>query len=123
MVDQNFFDIIQEIIDSANYGDYFAKECAKDLDALFVGCDINNYWFINKKGIVVVTDGEEIQEFDNQLKRFSALMMGSEKYPVLLSLLPKRPNAALSCPACQGTGLFMSKIYCNNCGGIGWLLD
>jgi hypothetical protein len=67
-------------------------------------------------------------ETDSHL-RFLALVTGSERYPDLASLSPKRTPNDRNCPSCGGTGRLLdleargvdtTHIRCY-CGGAGWL--
>jgi hypothetical protein len=51
------------------------------------------------------------------------LVHGGKRYPPLLSLVPQRPDDAVSCQNCGGLGYFVShpNAVCL-CGGTGWLL-
>ncbi len=52
--------------------------------------------------------------------------MASQKYSELTELTPQRPNVAVDCHKCNGTGKCVpdsiSKNYVCYCGGLGWLL-
>ena len=54
-----------------------------------------------------------------------AIVQGALRYPELRSLIPERPDAAISCDQGQGTGKLglspeFSNVICR-CGGIGWI--
>lgn len=90
-------------------------------------------------GVAIRSDGELIGflwddpqsikiETDPHL-RFLALVTGSERYPELASLSPKRTANDRDCPLCGGTGRLLDfeakdidtkHIRCY-CGGAGWL--
>jgi hypothetical protein len=90
-------------------------------------------------GVALRSDGELIgfmwddpqsikPEADPHL-RFLALLYGSESYPELAPLAPRRTNLDRDCPLCQGTGLVAGLENTNidpqvvrcYCGGSGWL--
>jgi hypothetical protein len=90
-------------------------------------------------GVAVRPDGElvgfvwdephSIQPETDPHLRFLALVTGSERYPELASLSPKRTSADRDCPSCGGTGRLLdleahgvdtTHIRCY-CGGTGWL--
>ena len=57
----------------------------------------------------------------------SILYQGSKIYPELMPLVPVRPNDAITCPSCHGTGVISGlpdklkdKVVCF-CGGLGWI--
>ena len=102
------------------------------LDALPLYADWNG-------GVALRPDGELIDflwdepqsiqvETDPHL-RFLALVTGSERYPELAPLSPKRTSNDRDCPSCHGTGRLLeleahgvdtTNIRCY-CGGTGWL--
>jgi hypothetical protein len=82
-------------------------------------------------GRVVVKDTENgnplflpATEIETRLALFSAI----EPYPELLTFLPPRPDGAVSCPSCGGTGVLeialtnanLRNLRCE-CFGAGWL--
>lgn len=88
-------------------------------------------------GLYALTRSGEILEFEwdniNPLRSVHdprlvnvALFQGAARYPELTSLLPQRPDDALPCGACHGTGKvhlpehLQDKVVCY-CGGAGWL--
>ena len=57
-----------------------------------------------------------------------ALARGAKRYPAVAGLVPSRPDEAITCGVCEGTGelpgvedLEMDLIC--ECGGLGWLLE
>jgi hypothetical protein len=55
-----------------------------------------------------------------------ALVAGAERYPWLAELLPSRPDNAVNCEVCDGTGRFphagssRGYLFCGRCDGLGW---
>jgi hypothetical protein len=56
-----------------------------------------------------------------------ALVAGSERYPWLKDLLPSRPQSAVSCADCSGTGRISRSTefgdldtFCHCCEALGW---
>ena len=49
-----------------------------------------------------------------------ALVWGARRYPWLSALLPIRPEHALDCPSCAGTGFLSVTWMCPRCDGLGW---
>jgi hypothetical protein len=61
-------------------------------------------------------------------RRMIALVSAAKLYPVLRVLLPRRPHRAADCQECGGSGLRRtgdqaSKLLCQNCAGLGWIVD
>jgi len=55
-------------------------------------------------------------------ERISALILGAERMPQLLVLLPKRQPQDRHCTACKTTGYVLGgRILCRECGGTGWV--
>jgi|SRR5882724_3712445 len=57
--------------------------------------------------------------------RTGALVVGARKHPELAQLLPNRPEGALTCEACGGTGEIhvggrTIGALCGKCGALGW---
>ena len=90
-------------------------------------------------GVAIRADGEligfvwdepqSIQPETDPHLIFLALVTGSERYPELASLFPKRTSNDRDCPSCGGTGRLLDleahgidtkHIRCY-CGGTGWL--
>lgn len=82
---------------------------------------------ITSNGEIVIWNTESevrfIDEIDTQLFHAS-LMAGVNRYSALHFLTPNRPDAALTCEACRGTGriphIRFENVICQ-CGGVGWL--
>lgn len=60
----------------------------------------------------------------NDSSKIVALVVAAERYPQLASLLPKRPDLAIECDACNGRGQItvgsISNIICGQCKALGW---
>ena len=54
-------------------------------------------------------------------ERLVTLAYAARRHPELASLLPKRPQAAVSCGACGGAGaMTKARLVCGECYGLGW---
>lgn len=78
--------------------------------------------------VVDTEDGKPDTQADDRERRRS-LFRAIHVFPELLSLLPKRPDQAVECPHCNGTGVpegslvnrKLRNVECY-CSGAGWLL-
>jgi hypothetical protein len=76
---------------------------------------------------IIFTEDETPSRLATEEEGRKALFTSIHNYPELLSLLPARPADAITCSACQGTGIVEAKfsnpswksIICA-CGGAGW---
>jgi hypothetical protein len=71
------------------------------------------------------TEGDYIgtQSVEDQSLVISALVVGSDRYPELRSLLPVRGPGSVDCP-CRAVPLCVSgQLICGTCGGLGWLSE
>jgi hypothetical protein len=92
--------------------------------------DWTGFWGLRADGEIWLIDTEDgrepVREFDERLRRV-ALCKGAKKYPELQPLVPDRPQGAMDCPHCVGTGRIDAPgvppdtIVCY-CGGLGWLV-
>lgn len=58
-------------------------------------------------------------------ERWSWLVLGLRHYPALAQLLPPRPEAAVDCEPCSGSGYISRNAdadgrICSECWGLGW---
>lgn len=105
-----------------------ARTHAARLSALPIGGDMWVDYYLRPNGEVVVV-GEDLDEPDvdsvhtNRLTVLSVLMWGSERYPELRELLPRRDPGATDCRCVSQPDWFgPGKLICPKCGGVGWLL-
>jgi hypothetical protein len=48
-----------------------------------------------------------------------SLVLGARKYPQLQTIVPARPDNALTCEDCAGVAEHFPSMICS-CGGVGW---
>jgi hypothetical protein len=84
-------------------------------------------YYLRPNGEVVVV-GEDIDHPDmdtvhtDRLTVLRTLVWGSERYPELRELLPRRGLHAIDCKCLQHPEFFgRGKFRCGDCGGIGWI--
>jgi hypothetical protein len=67
-------------------------------------------------------DGSEtMNPVEDRVWENIALVSLAKKYPDLAEVLPVRPENAVDCPLCLGTGRVTSlNLLCGECGGTGW---
>ena len=67
----------------------------------------------------------EIQVVDVPNAELAVLGHAWTKFPELAPLVPRRPDDAIDCPACKGSGVFPRRDgpqgFSCYCGGVGWL--
>lgn len=59
----------------------------------------------------------------SDIERMQAIVIASERHPELRRLIPIRPDQAVNCDPCHGSGYLWQSIHCGHCGGLGWLRD
>ena len=64
---------------------------------------------------------EGLRVEENCVVVIGSLVLRAREYPELQTLVPARPDDALTCEDCGGSGLLerMPSIVCS-CGGVGW---
>lgn len=89
---------------------------------------IGSIWLLRPDGTFWDVDddwGKPVQPLSEQFHT-TALVAGSERHSWLRELLPQRPNAAVDCSQCAGTGKLRPVgapehfAYCPRCHGLGW---
>lgn len=121
---------INEMIAETTTGLPYLREIASKYKALPLFCDLGGCLAIRPDGeIIYISDkvGEGIKIEADLIKRNTALVQGSMRYPELASLIPPRPLTAKQCSECSGTGTHpitstakYKDVICK-CGGTGWL--
>lgn len=105
-------------------------EIAARIGMLPLMSDFGGFCGISPEGnfVAVMWDSpEEPQEIKSARTRDIALHLGCARYPVLASLLPRRPEDARLCPECGGSGRHPLAVTANAanvlcwCGGLGWI--
>ena len=120
---------IEEFIeDERNPG--YLKYYVKKLKVLPLYNDWTNCLAINAEGEIINFSHEKEHEPRVETDKFwcnMALFQGSKKYPKLATLISK-PENALLCVGCNGSGILplssdpkYKNIICS-CGGLGWVL-
>ena len=84
---------------------------------------------IKPNGQLVVWNTEDDTTITEEMDRqafHASLTEGARRYPELDFLIPERPNDAVLCEACQGTGKLepnkLQAVICG-CGGVGWIVQ
>jgi hypothetical protein len=89
---------------------------------------IGSTWLLRPDGTFWDVDddfGKPLQPLAREFHS-TALVAGVERHPWLAELLPSRPNQAVDCSDCAGTGRLFVKneptnfIHCFTCGALGW---
>ena len=108
----------------------FAAEHAKR-GRLLLMRDWTAAFVLDPEGEVWIIDTEygKPPEPGTEKDRRLALFQGLRRFPELLSLLPARPEDAVTCSGCEGTGILpinfevpalRGSVVCR-CGGAGWV--
>jgi len=105
-------------------------EIAASVRALPLTLDFGGFCGLQADGtfVEVLWDSPgEVRALGSARIRDIALKVGSERYPVLATLLPARPAEAHVCPHCGGSGIHplaaaakVDNLVCW-CGGLGWI--
>jgi hypothetical protein len=106
-------------------------EVAAEVGALPLILDFGGFCGLRRDGTFIEVPWDEparATEVTSHRMRDTALKSGSERYPFLAALLPRRSSNARTCPQCGGTGVHPlaatsgANIVCW-CGGLGWIPD
>jgi len=105
---------------------------AKNYHALTVYCDMGGCLAVRPDGEVLCVPDDPAMSVHietDPIQRNLALIRATERYPDLQDLYPVRPDDAVSCSDCGGSGINpvtahagFEAIICR-CGGTGWLPD
>ena len=103
------------------------SEVVRRINALPLYLDIGGALLISPNGKLfeVSSDASEPKRVSETAAwGLTALVVGSEKYPELKALLPRREATALDCVVCDGTGKIVGgesvQLVCGDCSGLGW---
>ena len=103
----------------------------REMDALYLFGTIGMEAVMRSDGAVLVSVDEHWGEPNAPLpgwreatgtERTLSLTVASERWPELAELLPRRPVDARDCATCEGRGTIVPKLYCSECGALGWTL-
>ena len=120
---------IDELITSSDQDPADLRGVARRLQALPIFPDISGCLALRPDGSFVFCEWDTwiCTEEIEPVFRLVGLVNGSEKYPELKALLPARPENAVTCKECKGTGRFIiedqvaENIFCGQCSGMGWI--
>lgn len=77
------------------------------------------FWFRNCEYVP-----PRIENDLNDASKLVAMVLAAERHPPLVALLPRRPEDATDCDACDGRGQItigdVSNIICGQCSALGW---
>ena len=106
------------------------REIAARLEILPLMLDWGGCYALRSNGQVITFLWDEANDVrvENDLRICNiALFQGSKKYSELKALIPPKPNSALKCHVCGGTGVVpisiesgIDNLVCY-CGGLGWV--
>jgi len=66
-------------------------------------------------------DPTHLHELDNAFQQRMAIKQAVDRYPELEALIPPRPDDAVVCEKCSGSGKAHAQVICE-CGGVGWVI-
>ncbi len=108
------------------------RTIAAKIGALPLVTDMGGLYALRPDGeiISVAWDDDEPPRSERDPRiRNAMLFQGSKRYPELAALVPNRPEQAIDCPHCSGTGVVrieghepeeIPSLICY-CGGLGWI--
>ena len=105
------------------------NEYARRVATLTGGLPVYLGWtgdfFLTPQGEVMFYDSERevIEPVCEEDWRLYALVKASQKFPELLSLVPARPENAVECVQCKGSGtvtIGSVTVDCGKCSSTGW---
>jgi hypothetical protein len=104
------------------------QELACRFDALPVYGDLGGALLLRPDAevLAVAWDSESVAHVAEPRERILGLAVAADEFPELRPLLPRRPETAVSCPACGGGGRWKVPWlepgpWCGHCMGVGWL--
>lgn len=127
IVTSEFERTVRELLEHylrADGSDPHELKLAQKHEALPLGFDYLGWTLLKPNGdlIGVSVFDHEAWIINEPKTLVSALLWGSERFLPLATLLPIRPMPAVDCSTCSGQGRMPShkRIYCPECGGLGW---
>jgi hypothetical protein len=82
-------------------------------------------------GVLVLTTSGSVLHYDPETRDVSsvkdsrwrtvAFIKAATRYRELQSLMPVRPAASNTCPACGVDGMIFERVDCGTCMGTGWV--
>lgn len=111
------------------------KKFAAELNVLPLSINFSTCYAVNSDGEIAVLDFNDeniytFLEFERDPRiRSLVLCQGAKRFPDLAELMPIRPNDAVDCKQCEGTGIeplnkklgYETEVIVCWCGGLGWL--
>lgn len=123
---ENLKAIVSELLSGlaeTDFQDDEERRLSGALGALPIGTSLWSQVFLAPDAVVIAT-GFEANEFDRSRDTqdlIRAIVWASKRYPRLASFIPTRPEAAIECTHCLGSGLLSGgPAKCIFCGGLGW---
>lgn len=106
------------------------RRLAAEANVLPLFVDMGGVFCINAAGDIISFSWDNMElpkvETDPRIRNI-VLFQGSKKYPDLKGLIPEKPDEAITCPHCRGTGIESFSAMHNidgvvcYCGGLGWI--
>ena len=99
----------------------FNREAAQATGGLPCWGDMGGFLVITPGGAILGYDLENnVEEVRDEKWRRIALASAARMYPELCELMPTRPDNAVTCGECKGTGKVMDgQMLCSRCGAAG----
>ncbi|MGH9870579.1 MAG: hypothetical protein ACREAA_20775 [Candidatus Polarisedimenticolia bacterium] len=104
---------------------------ARRFDALPVSADMGGALLIRPSGEVILVHSNQPWGLESEHEvvtdpgwRTIAFVEAGERFPSLSFLRPERPDTAVDCPSCGGTGRVPfadQKVMCGACHALGWV--
>ncbi len=124
-------DRIREIVNEATNCGATIDEEARTHGAVALLGTIGSIWLLRPDGTLWDVDadtGKPLMPLPPE-QRTMAIVAGTERYPWLAELLPKRPSDAKACSNCRGQGVMRPPgettggIFCSTCDALGWVCN
>lgn len=104
------------------------QEASRRFQLLPLRADLGGFVGLRQDGeLMTVTwdeEGLEPTATSDKESRLAAVTSGARRYPELSFLIPPRPESAVGCKSCSGTGWIPKsepEIQCGRCWGLGWV--